>query len=61
MMSKRVFILIPLKILPVELDVALLIKVSLIKYIYRNSGVNASAFARIEKTDSFISHFCGLL
>lgn len=45
--------------LPVELDVAAFMKVSLIKYIYRNSEVTRDAFRRIEKTDSLMSHFSG--
>ena len=57
--SRRVFIRMPLKILPVELDVARLIKASLIKYKYKNDGVTISVFARIENTDSLISQSIG--
>ncbi len=57
-MSKSVLIRMPLKMLPVELDVAAFMKVSLIKYIYRNSEVTRMHSDNREN-DSLMSHFSG--
>ena len=60
---RRVLIRMPLKTLPVELDVAPFMNAGLVKYEYRNSAVVISMFGRMENTDSLISQsveFCSI-
>ena len=57
--SRSVFIRMPLKTLPVELDVAPFMNAGLVKYEYRNSAVVLSMLGRRENTDSLISQSVG--
>lgn len=58
--SNNVLIRMPLKMLPVELEVALFINISPMKYMYKNSDVTTSLLHRMENTDSLISQSVGV-
>ena len=59
LVSSKVFMRMPLKILPVEVFVAFCMKLSLWKKRYKYSGVILSVLLLIENTDSFISQSVG--